>query len=152
MTRLERFGVFVEIAPGKEGLVHQSELDLKSVRNVADKFAEGDLLDVMLLEIQDTGKLSLSRCEACSLITGSAFPCVGQSLLHIVPLMTLERDVGFKEALMINQRMFSILIAHCKGCTSAAVTSKCHVPPPPLFSPREWVLCPPYRHLHVSSK
>ncbi|KAK9830771.1 hypothetical protein WJX74_006445 [Apatococcus lobatus] len=61
VTRLERFGVFVEIAPGKEGLVHQSELDLKSVRNVPDKYAEGDLLDVMLLEIQDTGKLSLSR-------------------------------------------------------------------------------------------
>ena len=64
VVRLERFGVFVEIAPGKDGLVHQSELDLKSVRNVADQFAEGDLLDVMLLEVQDTGKLSLSRWEA----------------------------------------------------------------------------------------
>ena len=64
VVRLERFGVFVEIAPGKDGLVHQSELDLKSVRNVADQFAEGDLLDVMLLEVQETGKLSLSRWVA----------------------------------------------------------------------------------------
>ena len=62
MVRMERFGVFVEVAPGKDGLVHQSELDLKSVRNVSESFSVGDVMDVMLLEIQETGKLSLSRC------------------------------------------------------------------------------------------
>ena len=56
------FGAFVEILPGKEGLLHISELDYKKVDKVEDVLKVGDEVDVKLLEIdQKTGKMRLSR-------------------------------------------------------------------------------------------
>ena len=56
------FGAFVEILPGKEGLLHISELDYKKVDKVEDVLQVGDEVDVKLLEIDEkTGKMSLSR-------------------------------------------------------------------------------------------
>lgn len=56
------FGAFVEILPGKEGLLHISELDYKKVDKVEDVLQVGDEVDVKLLEIdQKTGKMRLSR-------------------------------------------------------------------------------------------
>ena len=58
------FGAFVEILPGKEGLLHISELDYKKVDKVEDVLQVGDEVDVKLLEIdQKTGKMRLS-CRA----------------------------------------------------------------------------------------
>ena len=56
------FGAFVEILPGKEGLLHISELDWAKTEKVEDILQEGDEVDVKLLEIDaKTGKLRLSR-------------------------------------------------------------------------------------------
>ena len=56
------FGAFVEILPGKEGLLHISELDWAKTEKVEDILHEGDEVDVKLLEIDTkTGKLRLSR-------------------------------------------------------------------------------------------
>ncbi|GBG70114.1 hypothetical protein CBR_g5744 [Chara braunii] len=57
------YGCFVEIAPGRQGLVHVSELSTKRVEKVEDFVKEGDLLDVKLLEINARGQLRLS-CRA----------------------------------------------------------------------------------------
>ncbi len=55
------FGAFVEILPGKEGLVHVSEIAWQKTENVADVLAVGDEVDVKLLEIDEkSGKLRLS--------------------------------------------------------------------------------------------
>jgi len=56
------FGAFVEILPGKQGLLHVSELDWHRVENVQDVLKEGDEVEVKLLEVDTkNGKLSLSR-------------------------------------------------------------------------------------------
>ncbi len=56
------FGAFVEILPGKEGLLHISQIDNKRVNKVEDVLKRGDTVTVKLLEIdKENGKLSLSR-------------------------------------------------------------------------------------------
>ena len=56
------FGAFVEILPGKEGLLHVSEIDWKKTDKVEDVLKVGDEVDVKLLEIDEkTGKMRLSR-------------------------------------------------------------------------------------------
>lgn len=55
------FGAIIEILPGKEGLLHISELDHGYVENVEDYFQVGDKVKVELIEIRDDGKLRLSR-------------------------------------------------------------------------------------------
>jgi len=64
VTRLMNFGVFVEIAPSKEGLVHISKLDVKRVEKVEDVVAVGDEIIVKLVEIDQQGRLNLSRKDA----------------------------------------------------------------------------------------
>ena len=56
------FGAFVQILPGKEGLLHISELDWKKVEKVEDVLNIGDMVEVKLLEMdQKSGKMRLSR-------------------------------------------------------------------------------------------
>ena len=64
VTRLMNFGAFVEIAPGKEGLVHISQLDNKRTEKVEDVCNVGDTITVMVQEIDDMGRLNLSRKAA----------------------------------------------------------------------------------------
>ena len=64
VTRLMTFGAFVEIAPGKEGLVHISKLDTKRVEKVEDVVAVGDELLVKVTEIDQQGRINLSRKDA----------------------------------------------------------------------------------------
>ena len=64
VTRLMNFGAFVEIAPGKEGLVHISKLDNKRVERVEDVVAVGDELLVKVTEIDQQGRINLSRKDA----------------------------------------------------------------------------------------
>jgi polyribonucleotide nucleotidyltransferase len=54
------FGAFVQIMPGKDGLVHISELSDQRVEKTSDAVKEGDLVDVKLLAIDDRGRLQLS--------------------------------------------------------------------------------------------
>ncbi len=64
VTRLMTFGAFVEIAPGKEGLVHISKLDTKRVEKVEDVVAVGDEILVKVVEIDKQGRINLSRKDA----------------------------------------------------------------------------------------
>ncbi len=64
VTRIMDFGAFVEIAPGKEGLVHISQLDVKHTDKVTDVVNVGDEVIVKVREIDDQGRLNLSRREA----------------------------------------------------------------------------------------
>ncbi|MCR9132841.1 MAG: polyribonucleotide nucleotidyltransferase [bacterium] len=58
---IKDFGAFIEIAPGKDGLLHISEIDHKRVEKVTDYLQLGDELDVKLLKVEHGGKLRLSR-------------------------------------------------------------------------------------------
>jgi polyribonucleotide nucleotidyltransferase len=59
---IQTFGAFVEILPGKQGLLHISEIDWQRVEKVEDVLKEGDEVEVKLLDIDTkSGKLSLSR-------------------------------------------------------------------------------------------
>jgi len=60
VTRLMDFGAFVEFLPGKEGLVHISELKWERVEKVSDVLKVGDKTDVILFEIDRQGRLNLS--------------------------------------------------------------------------------------------
>lgn len=70
VTRLMDFGAFVEIAPGKEGLCHISQLDVKRTEHVTDVVNVGDVIMVKVLEIDDKGRLNLSRREALIEVEG----------------------------------------------------------------------------------
>ena len=61
VTRIMSFGAFVEIAPGKEGLVHISKLDKKRVEKVEDVVSVGDTIRVKVLGTDEKGRLNLSR-------------------------------------------------------------------------------------------
>ena len=61
VTRLMNFGAFVEILPGKEGLVHISQLARERVEKVEDVVKVGDEIDVKLVEIDHMGRLNLSH-------------------------------------------------------------------------------------------
>lgn len=61
VTRLMQFGAFVEILPGKEGLVHISKLAKERVEKVEDIVNVGDQIMVKVIEIDDKGRINLSR-------------------------------------------------------------------------------------------
>ena len=61
VTRLMKFGVFVEILPGKEGMVHVSQLATRRVEKPEDVVHEGDEIMVKVTEIDDKGHINLSR-------------------------------------------------------------------------------------------
>ena len=64
VTRIIPIGAFVEIAPGKEGLVHISKLENRRVEKVEDVCAEGDTMRVKCLGLDEKGRLNLSRKDA----------------------------------------------------------------------------------------
>ena len=70
VTRIMDFGAFVEIAPGMEGLCHISKLDVKRTEQVTDVVTEGDTIIVKVLEIDDKGRLNLSRRDALIEVEG----------------------------------------------------------------------------------
>lgn len=70
IVRIMPFGAFVNLVPGKDGMVHVSELDTSRVENVEDVVKLGDEVDVMVIAVeQGTGKVSLSRR---ALLTGES--------------------------------------------------------------------------------
>jgi len=64
VKKIMNFGAFVEILPGKEGLVHVSELSNTFVKNVEEVVKLGDEFDVKLTEIDAQGRLNLSKKQA----------------------------------------------------------------------------------------
>lgn len=61
VTRIMPFGAFVEVLPGKEGLVHISKLDTSRVEKVEDVVNVGDEIMVKVIEIDKQGRINLSR-------------------------------------------------------------------------------------------
>ena len=61
VKKITDFGAFVEILPGKEGLIHVSQLDVNRVENVGDFLKLGDKIDVKLMHVDADGKMSLSH-------------------------------------------------------------------------------------------
>ncbi|UCC11743.1 MAG: S1 RNA-binding domain-containing protein, partial [candidate division WOR-3 bacterium] len=61
--RIMNFGAFVEILPGKEGLVHISKLARHRVKKVEDVVKVGDEIKVKVLEIDAQGRINLARRE-----------------------------------------------------------------------------------------
>ena len=64
VKKIMEYGAFVEILPGKEGLIHISKLDFKKTRNVTDVIKEGDEIDVKVIKIDKFGRIDLSRRDA----------------------------------------------------------------------------------------
>lgn len=64
VSRIMDFGAFVEFAPGKEGLCHISQLDTKRTEKVSDAVKIGDEIIVKITEIDDKGRVNLSRKAA----------------------------------------------------------------------------------------
>ncbi|MDX1585415.1 MAG: polyribonucleotide nucleotidyltransferase [Balneolaceae bacterium] len=58
---IKEYGAFVEIVPGKDGLLHVSEISHDHVKNVSDVLSVGDEIEVKLLKVEHGGKLRLSR-------------------------------------------------------------------------------------------
>ena len=70
VTRIMDFGAFVEIAPGKEGLCHISQLDVKRTEKVTDVVNVDDVIIVKVTEIDDKGGINLSRRDALIEVEG----------------------------------------------------------------------------------
>ncbi|MBU1037817.1 MAG: polyribonucleotide nucleotidyltransferase [Candidatus Omnitrophica bacterium] len=64
IKRIMNFGAFCEILPGKEGLIHVSELAAKFVKNVEDVVKVGDEVNVKVMEIDQQGRVNLSKKQA----------------------------------------------------------------------------------------
>jgi polyribonucleotide nucleotidyltransferase len=64
VTRVEKYGAFVEVLPGKEGLVHVSQVDAARINRVEDVCVVGDHILVKVTEIDSQGRVNLSRKEA----------------------------------------------------------------------------------------
>jgi polyribonucleotide nucleotidyltransferase len=64
VNRITTFGAFVEVLPGKEGLVHISKLAHERVAKVEDVVALGDEILVKVTEIDSQGRINLSRKDA----------------------------------------------------------------------------------------
>lgn len=60
VQKLMDFGAFVNILPGKDGLVHISQISHERVENVSDKLSEGDMVKVKVLEVDKQGRIRLS--------------------------------------------------------------------------------------------
>jgi polyribonucleotide nucleotidyltransferase len=61
VVKITDFGAFVEVLPNTQGLLHISEISHERIRNVTDVLAEGDVIDVKVLEIDRSGRIKLSR-------------------------------------------------------------------------------------------
>jgi len=64
ITRVERYGAFAEVLPGKEGLIHISHLDRTRVNKTEDVVNVGDQIMVKVLDIDEKGRINLSRKDA----------------------------------------------------------------------------------------
>ena len=58
---ITKFGAFVEILPGQDGLLHISEIDHKRINRVEDVFQVGDAVQVKVVDVDNAGKIRLSR-------------------------------------------------------------------------------------------
>jgi polyribonucleotide nucleotidyltransferase len=77
VARLMDFGAFVTILPGKDGLVHISQISDKRVENISDELSEGDIVRVKVLEVDKQGRIRLSM-KAVGEATAAAAPAAAE--------------------------------------------------------------------------
>ena len=63
VKRIMNFGAFIEVLPGKEGLLHISKMAKRRVEKVEDEMNIGDKVKVNVTEIDNQGRINLSRKE-----------------------------------------------------------------------------------------
>ena len=66
VARIVDFGAFVNILPGKDGLVHISQISRKRIENVTDVLSEGQTVKVKVLDVDQRGRIKLSMKEAAA--------------------------------------------------------------------------------------
>ena len=71
VVRILPIGAFVELAPGKDGLVHISKLENHRVEKVEDVLNIGDMTWVKVMEIDEKGRVNLSRKDAMREMNGA---------------------------------------------------------------------------------
>ena len=71
VTGITKFGVFVELAGGKTGMVHISEVASQFVKEIKDHVAEGQEVKVKVLEVKDDGRINLSIKQALPAASGA---------------------------------------------------------------------------------
>ena len=76
VKKIVDFGAFVEIFPGTDGLVHISQICDRRIKNVSDEIQEGDEIKVKVIDVDQQGKVKLSRKEALKEGIDSAAPAV----------------------------------------------------------------------------
>jgi polyribonucleotide nucleotidyltransferase len=64
VKKIVDFGAFVEIFPGTDGLVHISQICDRRIKNVSDEIQEGDEIKVKVIDVDQQGRVKLSRKEA----------------------------------------------------------------------------------------
>lgn len=74
ITRIMNFGAFAEVLPGQEGLIHISQLSDKRVEKVEDVVKVGDVVPVVVKEIDDQGRMNLSMKDALKKQNASSTP------------------------------------------------------------------------------
>lgn len=67
VTAIKEYGAFVSLVPGRSGLVHISQIASEYVKNVEDYLTVGDSIKVKIIDISDSGKISLSIKEVAPL-------------------------------------------------------------------------------------
>lgn len=78
VTRVERYGAFVEVLPGKEGLLHISHMDHKRVERTEDVVTLGDEIQVKVTDIDEKGRINLSRKELLAKPPGTSSDRTGR--------------------------------------------------------------------------
>lgn len=64
ITRIEDYGVFIEVMPGKEGMVHISKLFRSKIKSIKDYLSVGDVITAKVISIDNLGRIALSRIDA----------------------------------------------------------------------------------------
>jgi polyribonucleotide nucleotidyltransferase len=72
VVAIKDFGCFVELAPGTDGMVHVSELAHGYVKNVNEQVKVGDIVTVKVINIDDNGRIKLSRKAMMPMPEGAA--------------------------------------------------------------------------------
>ncbi|MDZ7373138.1 MAG: polyribonucleotide nucleotidyltransferase [candidate division KSB1 bacterium] len=94
VKRITNFGAFIEISPGKEGLLHISELEHHRVRRVEDVLKVGDEIEVKLIGIDTNGKLDFSRKALLPKEEGAGQEAGGRAERGKAPVRGGERRHG----------------------------------------------------------
>ena len=103
VTEIKDFGLIVEVAPGKDGLVHISELDERRVAKATDVAKVGDRIPVKVISIDEQGRLRLSRKAALRDVNRAGAPAAA-------PVVEIKVGMIIPEAEVLELRDFGAIV------------------------------------------